>query len=334
MSMAVEYKDYYAILGVDRTASEDDIRKAFRKLARKYHPDVNPNNPEAEAKFKEINEAYEVLSDPKKREKYNELGAHWRDYEQWQRAGGQGAPAGARGYAGGPYQQYEYHSFDPEHLEDLFGTQSPFSDFFYTFFEGGPVNFQQGPAQTRARRPAQRAPRRGANWEAHVEVPLSAAYDGATERLEFQTPEGTHKRLEVKIPAGIEDGKVIRLAGQGGEGPAGRGDLLVRVHILPHPPFERQGADLRTRIEVPLTVAVLGGEAPVPLPNGKRVMLTIPAETQSGRVFRLRGKGMPRLNHPEERGSLYAEVLVRLPTHLTPQQREAFEAFARSLENT
>ncbi len=148
--------------------------------------------------------------------------------------------------------------------------------------------------------------------------------------LQFQSPDGQTKRLEVKIPAGIADGQTIRLAGQGAPGPAGPGDLLVRVRIVPDPRFERQGVDLRERIEVPLTVALLGGEAAVPLPNGKRVMLTIPTGTQNGKVFRLRGKGMPRLN-TSERGNLYAEVWVQLPTHLTPEQRAAFEAFARML---
>src|SRR5690242_5223053 len=135
VNMAVDYKDYYSTLGVDRTASEQDIRKAFRKLARQYHPDVNPDNKEAEAKFKEINEAYEVLSDPEKRRRYDELGAHWKDYEQWQRTGGVGTPPYGAGYGGG---RVEYHSVDPEHLEDLFGTQSPFSSFFETFFGSQP----------------------------------------------------------------------------------------------------------------------------------------------------------------------------------------------------
>jgi curved DNA-binding protein len=345
--MAVEYKDYYATLGVKRDASQDAIRKAYRKLARQYHPDVNPNNKGAEEKFKEVNEAYEVLSDPEKRKKYDELGAHWKDYEQWQRAGGRGEPpfgaqgpfAGGRAGAGGQYQTY---SVNPEHLEEIFGGQSPFSDFFTQFFGGG-VGAAPGmggmggmggvggmPGAERRGRARTARPQKGESYEASLEIPLADAYDGATRVLQFQGPEGQPKRLEVKIPAGIADGQTIRLAGQGAPGPAGNGDLLVHVHILPDARFERQGVDLRERIEVPLTVAVLGGEAPVPLPDGKRVLLTVPAGTQNGKVFRLRGKGMPRVG-TSERGNLYAEVSVHLPTALTPEQTAAFEAFARTL---
>jgi len=337
MAMAVEYKDYYATLGVKRDASQDEVRKAYRKLARQYHPDVNPNNKAAEEKFKEVNEAYEVLSDPQKRTQYDELGAHWKEYDQWQRAGGRGEPPfAARGRAAGasPFGadggQYQYYSVNPEHLEDILGGESPFSDFFTQFFGGGMGSATGMPGAGRPGRARTARPQRGETYEATLEIALADAYDGATRVLQFQTPDGQTKRLEVKIPAGIADGQTIRLAEQGAPGPAGQGDLLVRVHILPDPRFERQGVDLRERIEVPLTVALLGGEAPVPLPNGKRVMLTIPAETQNGKVFRLRGKGMPRLN-TSERGNLYAEVWVKLPTQLTPEQRAAFEAFARML---
>jgi curved DNA-binding protein len=326
VNMAVDYRDYYATLGVDRTASEQDIRKAFRKLARQYHPDVNPDNKAAEAKFKEINEAYEVLSDPEKRRRYDELGAHWKDYEQWQRAGGAGTPPYGAGYGGG---RVEYHSVDPEHLEDLFGTQAPFSSFFETFFGSQP---DEAPWQERRHgRPRPRAPRRGADYEAALDISLADAYRGTTQVLQFQMADGATKRLEVKIPAGVEDGAVIRLAGQGAEGPAGRGDLLVHIHVRPDPRFERHDLDLRTHVEVPLVTAVLGGEAPVPLPDGGRVLLTIPPETQNGRVFRLRGKGMPR-RRGEQRGNLYAEAVVLLPTHLTDAQKEAFRAFADTLK--
>jgi DnaJ-class molecular chaperone len=339
MAMAVEYKDYYTTLGVKRGASQDEIRKVYRKLARQYHPDVNPNNPAAEEKFKEVNEAYEVLSDPEKRKKYDELGAHWKEYEQWQRAGGRGEPpygaqgpfAGARPFGGGS-GQYQYYSVSPEHLEDILGGQSPFSDFFTQFFGGrggmggvGGMPGARGGVRVRAARP-----QRGESYEATLEIPLADAYDGATRVLQLQGPDGQPKRLEVKIPAGIAEGQTIRLAGQGAPGPAGPGDLLVHVHILPDPRFERAGVDLRERVAVPLVIAVLGGEAPAPLPNGKRVMLTIPAGTQNGRVFRLRGKGMPRLT-TTERGNLYAEVAVELPGRLTPEQRAAFETFARTL---
>lgn len=344
--MAVDFQDYYALLGVPRTASETDIRKAFRKLARQYHPDVNPGNTEAEAKFKQINEAYEVLSDPEKRKRYDELGAHWKEYEQYQRAGagarspyGTGSPFG--GY-GAPQGGYEYHSIDPEHLRDIFGGGG-FSDFFETFFGGnvgGNVGGQSGGFGTGTRTRTARPPSRGQTYDAEIEIPFALAYTGATQTLQFQTPDGRERRLEVKIPAGVDTGTTIRLAGQGGEGPAGAGDLLVHVHILPDARFERQGLDVRTRFHLSLTTAVLGGEAPVPLPDGGRVLLTIPAGTQNGQIFRLRGKGMPPLRSARgasqtsgttERGSLYAEALVRLPTGLTDEQRRAFEAFAATL---
>ncbi len=346
--MAVDYKDYYATLGVKRDASQDEIRKVFRKLARQYHPDVNPNNKGAEEKFKEVNEAYEVLSDAEKRKKYDELGAHWKEYEQWQRAGGRGEPpygaqgpfagAGARrGTASGG--QYQYYNVNPEDLEGMFGGQGGnFSDFFSQFFGGaggmggvGGVGGVGGmPGADRRTRTA--APVKGENMEATLQIPLADVYDGVTRTLQFQGPDGQTKRLEVKIPAGIGEGQTIRLAGQGAPGPAGAGDLLVHVQIEPHPQFERHGMDLRERIDVPLAVAMLGGEAAVPLPNGKRVMLTIPPDTQNGKVFRLRGKGMPRLNS-SERGNLYAEVSARLPSQLTQEQKSAFEAFAKTLSS-
>ncbi|HEU5441392.1 MAG TPA: DnaJ C-terminal domain-containing protein [Ktedonobacterales bacterium] len=340
--MAVEYKDYYAVLGVPKTASEDEIRKAFRKLARKYHPDVS-KSPEAEAKFKEINEAYEVLSDPEKRRKYDEVGADWRNYEAYQRARqargrGAGSSAGAGPFGGAPFGAYstgptagtyQYHSVSPEHLEEMFGTSAPFSDFFESLF-GNMGYAETAEAAQRGRRRATGAPARGQDVEATMQVPLSAAYTGATEVIQFTTPSGP-RRLEVKIPAGVADGQVIRLAGQGEPGPAGNGDLLLRIQVLPDRHFERNGLDLRTRVETPLVTCMLGGEVAVPLPNGKRVMLKIPVGTQNGRVFRLRDKGMPALRG-EQRGSLYAEVAVHLPTKLTDEQKRAFEAFAKTLE--
>lgn len=322
--MTVEFKDYDAALGVDRNASQDDIRKAFRKLARQYHPDVNKDKPGAEAKFKEINEAYEVLSDPDKRRKYDGLGANWKDYESRQRAGQQ--PYGQGPFAPG---HFEYYSVDPAHLEDLFGSESPFSDFFETFFgrAGG-----RGPAGATARRERRQTPRpaRGPDFEYTLDVSLADVYSGATRVLQLQTPEGQLRRLAVKIPAGVEDGQTIRLGGQGGEGPAGRGELLIRIHVLPDAHFERQGADQQSRISLPLTIAMLGGEVGVPLPTDKRVMLRIPPGTNSERVLRLRAKGLPRVGGGES-GSLYADMHVHLPRQLNDEQRQAFEAFAKTL---
>jgi DnaJ-class molecular chaperone len=330
--MAVEYKDYYAILGVPKTASEDEIRKKFRKLARQYHPDVN-KSPDAEAKFKEINEAYEVLSDPEKRRRYDEVGANRGAYEAYARAqrGGAGPGAGAPFGGYGPTPgTYQYHSVSPEHLEEMFGSSSPFSSFFESLF-GNMAYAEEAEAAQRGRRRTRAAPQRGQDVEAVIQVPLAVAYSGATEVLQIQGRDGP-RRLEMKIPPGVASGQVIRLAGQGEPGPAGNGDLLLEVRVMPDPRFERQGQDLRTRVEMPLVTAMLGGEVAVPLPDGKRVVLKIPPETQNGRVFRLRDKGMPAIRAGGQRGNLYASVVVHLPLPLTDAQRAAFQAFADTLQ--
>lgn len=320
--MAVDYKDYYKILGVSENAEQKEIRQAYRKLARQYHPDVNPGDTTAEDKFKEINEANEVLSDPEKRKKYDEMRTYYQRYGQWP---GEGAGAGTGGndFAGGNYQ---YRTMSEEDMADLFGDQSPFSDFFETFFHSNP---RAGGSTSRAR---QRTT--GEDIEAIVEITLTEAYQGVTRAFELSEPDGSARRLEVKIPAGVTDGARIRVAGQGAQGSAGRGDLYLHITIVPDPRFTREGTTLRTHVEVPLPTAVLGGEAPVTTPDGRRLLLRIPAGTQNGRSFRLRGQGMPHVKEPEKRGDLYAEVIVQLPTHLTHEQRQLFEAFARSIGYT
>src|SRR5437763_9700712 len=323
--MAVDYKDYYKILGVSKDASEKDIKQAYRKLARKYHPDVNPDNKEAEEKFKEINEANEVLSDPEKRKKYDEMSTYYQQYGRWP---GAGEPAGAGGYEGGRYQ---YRTVNEEDLRDIFGEQSPFSDFFETYFGSGFAPSTGG--QTRTTRRRQRATP-GQDVESHIEVSLAEAYKGATRVFELTETDGSTRRLEVKIPPGVDEGSRIRIAGQGAQGTGGRGDLYLRVHVLPDPRFTREGTTLRTRVDVPLATAVLGGEVRVPTPDGRQLLLRIPPGTANGKTFRLRGKGMPALGQPEKRGDLYAEVNVVLPTHLNAEQRRLFEAFARSIGYT
>jgi curved DNA-binding protein len=325
--MAVDYKDYYKILGVSEKADQKEIRQSYRKLARQYHPDVNPNDRTAEDRFKEINEANEVLSDPEKRKKYDEMRDYYQQYGRWP---GEAAPTGARpgtdggGFAGGNYQ---YRTMSEEDLSDLFGSQSPYSDFFETFFHSGSGT---GGFSTRARQ----RQTTGEDVEATVEVTLQEAYQGATRTFELSEPDGKTRRLEVKIPAGVQDGARIRIAGQGGQGSAGRGDIYLRVNILPDDTFTRDGTTLRTSVEVPLTVAMLGGDASVTTPDGRRLLLRIPAGTQNGRTFRLRGQGMPHLNQTDNRGDLYAEARIQLPTHLTDEQRRLFEAFARSIGYT
>jgi curved DNA-binding protein len=312
----MEYKDYYQILGVGKNASEKDIKQAYRRLARKFHPDVNPNNKAAQEKFKEINEAHEVLSDPDKRRKYDTLGANWQQYEAYQRAGGQGPFQWGGGGA-------HYRTVTPEEFEQIFGgfgsgdggEFAGFSDFFRTFFGGG---FGTG-ARTQAR------PRRGRDIEHEIQITLEEAYRGAARIIEKDG-----RRLEIKIPAGVKTGSKIRYAGEGMPGAAGApsGDLFLHVQVLPHPNFERQGDDLHTQVPVDLYTALLGGEVGVMTLKG-RLVLKIPPETQSGRVFRLTGQGMPKLNQPNSFGDLYAKAHVVLPERLTPAERELFEKLAK-----
>jgi curved DNA-binding protein len=328
----MEFQDYYALLGVPKTASQKEIRSAYRKLARQFHPDVNPGNAEAEAKFKRINEAYEVLSDPEQRKKYDELGSRWKEYESYQRAaaaGGQQQPFdwsnfASQGAPGGG--RHEYRTVSPEDMQDLFGDDQPFSDFFGTFFGGG--------AQSGGRRPPR--PRAGADLEYPLQVSLAEAYKGSTRTLELPQPDGQTRRLEVKIPPGVTDGSRIRVAGQGSPGRSGgrAGDLYLVVSVLPDPRFERQGDDLRTRVSAPLATLILGGEVHVPTPDGRRLALRIPAGTQDGKQFRLRGQGMPRLGQPNQRGDLQAEVHARVPEHVSDRQRQLLEEFVRAGEET
>ena len=314
----MDFKDYYTTLGVAKTASEKEIKQAFRKLARKFHPDVNPGDKSAEAKFKEINEAYEVLGDADKRRKYDELGANWRMYEQAQQQGQPwaGAPGG---YAAGTGGASGYRTMTPEEMQDLFGNEDPFSDFFRTFFGGGGGGGRQR---------AGRTPRnqKGRDIEHEVDLTLEEAFHGATRRMAIK--EGGHARsVDVRIPAGVKDGSRVRAAGEGESGSNGgaAGDLYLRVRIRPHSVFERKGNDLHSRVAVPITTAVLGGEAQVPTINGS-VRLKIPETTQNGQVFRLKGHGMPTVGKTGERGDLYATVDVQLPRALTKEQREHYEA--------
>ncbi len=330
----MEYRDYYRILGVERGASQAEIKKAYRKLARQYHPDVKPGDKAAEERFKEINEAYEVLGDADKRKKYDELGSRWKDFEQWQRAGGQAQswPFGWSPAGGQPGTQYR--TVTPEELQDLLGGLGGgmgegglggFSDFFSYFFGGQPA------AAGRGRRGGVRQPARaGQKVEQPVLISLEEAYHGTKRVLEFQEPDGHVRRLEVKIPAGMDTGSRIRLPGKGGRGLGGgpAGDLYLLVQVAPHAHFERKGDDLYVQVPVDLYAAVLGGEADVPTLKGTTLKLKIPPETQNGRRFTLRGQGMPRLKAPGEFGDLYATVSVRLPANLSAEERELFERLA------
>ena len=312
--MATTFQDYYATLGVPRTATQKEIKAAFRKLARRHHPDLNAGDPAAEARFKEINEANEVLSDPEKRRRYDEVGPRWREYEQWEAAGRPGpAPFGGfGGQAAGGGPQVEYRTVSPEELESMFGTEVPFSDFFYSVFGSG-----GGAGPVRATRGRRAPARRGEHVEGDTEISLEEAAAGTVRTVGMQTPSGP-RRVEIRIPAGVADGARVRASGQGAPGSGGgaAGDLLVRVHVRPHPRFARDGDSLRVRVPVPLDTALLGGTIDVPTIRGTTAQLRIPALTQNRAVLRLRGLGMPRL-HSDERGDLLAEVDVRLPSTLS-----------------
>jgi DnaJ-class molecular chaperone len=324
----VDFKDYYATLGVSKTASDKEIKQAFRKLARKYHPDVNPGDKAAEAKFKEINESYEVLGDPDKRKKYDELGANWRLYEQQARSGGQPF-GGAWGPAPGGGARASYRTMTPEEMEELFGDSNPFSDFFTTFFGGGGPGFS-GTTDTREPRGARARRRAGRDIENEIELALEDAYHGATRRLLLHH-DGHAKHVDVRIPAGVTDGSRVRVSGEGEQGVGGAesGNLYLRVRLAPHPVFERKGRDLYVKSPVPLTTAVLGGEANVQTLSGKPARLRIPPLTQNGQLFRLKGYGMPAAGKADETGDLYARVDVQLPTRLSEKEREHFEALRK-----
>jgi curved DNA-binding protein len=302
----VEYKDYYKILGVPKTATDKEIKAAFRKQARKYHPDVNKGDPKAEARFKEVNEANEVLSDPEKRQRYDHLGPDWASYRQ---GPGAGAPGG--GYTvdfGG---------------QDMGG----FSDFFRTIFGGGFGGQGAGgfPGGAGGQGGFEEAFGGGAGHdvEGTVELTVEDVLHGTTRTVQLGEGPSTRK-VEVRIPPGVRDGSRVRAAGEGGTGRSGRrGDLYLRVKVLPHPMFERKADDLHVNITVPLTTAVLGGETSVPTLEGP-LGIKVPAGSRPGRVLRLRNHGLPRLEGGG-RGDLLATLAVALPQKLSDREQALFE---------
>ena len=315
-------KDYYQILGLGRGATEAEIKQAYRKLARQHHPDVNPGNKTAEAKFKEINEAYEVLSDKEKRKKYDQFGDQWQFAEQFAQARNRQSP------------EWEYSPGGTDfHFE---GSGDIFEELLRDFGRG-----------TRGRTAR---PRPGRDAEYPVQVTLEEAYQGVSRLLNMQSEDicggcnGTgriqnlpcsvcrgsgkvvrDKRIEVKIPAGVDNGSRVRFAGQGEDGYHGgpKGDLYLIISVIPHSTFERRGDNLLTTVDLPLTTAILGGEIQVPTLKGK-LMLKIPAETQNGRIFNLKGKGMPHLGDSSY-GNLLVKVNVVLPDKLTKEEKALFE---------
>ena len=335
-------KDYYQLLGVKRDASQKEIKAAFRKLARKHHPDVNAGDKGAETRFKEINEAHDVLSDPDRRSKYDRYGDNWQQAEAFEKA---------RAQHGGRGGHTDSFTFD---INDLLRRQSgsarggqgaggfDFGDILGGIFTGG----------------RQRGPMRGQNVEYATEITLEEAYHGTTRTLQLQSEEpcltcggsgqianavchacqgagavSRPKRIEVKVPAGAKDGTRVRLPGEGQPGGAGgpRGDLYVVTHVRPHARFERRGDDLIEEVPVPVEDAVLGGEVEVETLAGKRIAMKVPPLTQSGQQIRLKGLGMPSLNGKSgAHGDLVAKVRLVIPEHLTDEQRDLYEQLRES----
>ena len=346
----MQYKDYYSTLGVKRNASDKEIKSAFRKLARKHHPDVNPNDKEAEARFKEVSEAYEVLSDAEKRKKYDQFGADWERYQQTT-----GSPGGF------DFSKYAQHfgGFDGSGSYSTgFGGgmgDSGFSDFFDMLFGQSATRGRSRSAYYSGGRMST-IPRQGEDYEHDVEVTLEEAFNGSQRILQMEVPEtcptcggsgisgnkvcptcgGAQtvmrtKRIEAKIPPGVHTGSRIRITGQGGPGSGGggKGDLYLKIHVLHNNRFERRGDDVYTNVTVPLYTAVLGGEVEVPTLKGSKLALRIPPATQNGRTFRLAGQGMPNLKNPQKKGDLFAKIEVQLPAELTDEERKHFEELQR-----
>lgn len=306
----MEYKDYYKILGVDRKASDVEVKRAYRKLAMKYHPDRNPNNPQAEEKFKEINEANQVLSDAEKRQRYDQLG---ESYSNWQQ---RGAPGGfnwdewvSRSPSGGTRVEYD-------NLNDLFG--GSFSEFFRSIFG----NMGYPDARTGTNFPSRQRPAQ--TYEQPVTISLTEAFTGTTRQFDSHG-----RRVDIRIPPGARTGTKVRVANALSDSAGGTHDLYLVMEVAQDPRFERKGDDLYTNIQIDLITAVLGGEVSVPTLSGN-VRLSIPNGTQPEQLFRLAGRGMPHLKNPTQHGDLFARAKVKIPRELTPRQTELFQQLARS----
>lgn len=325
----MEYKDYYKILGVTREASQDEIKKKYRKQAAKFHPDKNPGNKKAEAKFKEIGEAYEVLKDPEKRKLYDQVGSDWKRYKQaganpndfnW----GQYARPGRQG------QSHRVHI----NMEDLFGGSagsqqgrrsggsSPFSSFFETLFGGAdPFTGGQQQQHTRQQRTTNRRSPGARDSEAEIPVQLKDLFEDTEKQLRVNG-----ERVKIKIPAGIEEGKRLKLKGKG-EGGQVKGDLYLKIKIVEPEGVERKGLNIYQTFPLDLYTAVLGGQITAQTLQGK-IKLNIPSETPNGKVFRLTGRGLPEFNKPEKRGDYFLKAEIELPQKLNARERELFRKLA------
>jgi len=310
----MDYKDYYKILGVGKKATPEEIKKAYRKLAKEFHPDKNQGNKTAEAKFKDITEANDVLSDPEKRKYYDELGTNWTKYQQFG-----GKPEDYVRRQRPTYQAPPRNNPSPgtnPEFDDLFGgSGGGFSDFFKNIF-GGFGNREPEPTGQRLNR--------GQDFETEVEVSLEEAFHGTARILNV-----LNQKLRIQIKRGIEDGQSLKLKGRGGENPSNgeRGDLYVKVKIAPQPQIERRGHDLYVDLPVDLYTAVLGGKVNAKF-LGNEIAFPLAKETENGKVLRLKGKGMPKYETPTEHGDLYVKLLVTAPKGLTEKEVELFQQLA------
>ena len=310
----VKYKDYYQILGVPRSATEKEIKANYRKLARQFHPDANKGNKASEEKFKEIAEAYEVLKDPEKRKRYDQLGSNWKSGEQFR-----------------PPPDFSNFNFD---FGDLAGKGSPFSDFFESIFgqafgqEGGPRQ-GGGPGRAQQRPGGPQAGRSPLDQEAEIELTLEEVAKGTVRTLQISGPQVKTKTIEVKIPAGVRQGSKIRVPGEGAKSPVGQGqgDLYLKVKIKPHEEFALEGDNLVCNVSISPAQAVVGTETSVPTLEGP-VKIRIPAGTQNGRMLRLRGRGLPKLKQTE-RGDILVRTKIMIPTDISDRERELYNELAK-----
>ncbi|MFN8384729.1 MAG: J domain-containing protein [Anaerolineales bacterium] len=298
----MEYKDYYKILGVERKASADDIRSAYRKLAMKYHPDKNPGDKKAEDKFKDINEAYQVLSDEQKRARYDQLGSA---YSNFRTSGGRPGD-----FRWDDWFQQQQGSGQRGNVDDMFGGGgATFSDFFRTIFGEAVRSSARG----------QQMQQQETGYQQDLSISFQEAYEGTMRQLQTNG-----RKLQVRIPAGVKTGSKVRVAGAGPEGT----DLYLVIQVEDENRFERDGSDLTTTSTVSVFTVILGGEAEVDTPNGK-VKLSIPAGTQPDQVFRLAGRGMPHLKNPTTKGDLFVKLKVQIPKYLSSKQIELIEEASR-----
>lgn len=323
----MQYKDYYKILGVSKNASQDEIKKAYRRLARKYHPDANKDSPDSEKKFKELQEANEVLGNPENRKLYDQVGSNWKQYKN---SGGSAQDFNWNDFArsqGG--QRQRSYSYNTRGGADPFGGagSAGFSDFFETIFGRG---FSQDPFGGGATYNPGGRPRtqttqgkRGKDVNAELDISLAEAYEGTEKSFSFQG-----ERLKVKVPPGIKNGQKLKLKGKGQMGRGGHaGDLFIIIKIRPDNRFTVKGKDLYCDVPVDLYTAVLGGNAQVPTPNAS-VKIKIPAGTQSGKTFRLANLGMPEFRKPSDKGYLFAKVMIQIPEDLTSKEKDLFKQLA------